>query len=66
MSTYVSAKFVWDYDTERGDTRIEAIDINGLVWIVPGMDCDVGDWTQYLANGGQVEPYNGPELKEGS
>lgn len=54
---YVSAKFVKDPLTSDTDRLIEAIDDIGRVWSVPGMDCDVGDWVEYLAAGGSVEPY---------
>jgi len=56
---YVSAKFVMNPDTNE-PTNIEAIDDRGRVWFVPGMDCDVGDWKEFLANGGTVEPYTEP------
>ena len=57
---YVSAKFIEDPMTGSTDTLIEAIDEEGLRWTVPGMDCDVGDWVDYLASGGTVEPYEEP------
>lgn len=58
---YVSAKFIKDPDTGATDTLIEAIDDQGRVWSVPGMDCQVGDWLEFMASGKQVEPYSAPE-----
>jgi hypothetical protein len=61
---YVSAKFIKDPMTGDTDTLIEAIDDQGRVWSVPGMDCDVGDWLDYVASGGTVEAYNEPAAPE--
>jgi hypothetical protein len=54
---YVSARFIKDPDTGDTDRLIEAIDDQGRIWSVPGIDCDVGDWVEYLANGGTVDAY---------
>lgn len=62
---FVSAKFIKDPMTGATDTLIEAIDDHDppRVWSVPGMDCDVGDWKDYLARGGTVEPYVEPQTQ---
>jgi hypothetical protein len=62
---FVSAKFIKDPLTGATDKLIEAIDDYDppLVWSVPGMDCDVGDWVDFLARGGTVEPYVEPQTQ---
>lgn len=62
---YVSARFIKDPDTGATDRLIEAIDDRDppRIWFVPGIDSDVGDWKDYLADGGTVEPYSEPEAK---
>lgn len=54
---YISAKFIKDPMTGETDKLIEAIDDQDRVWSVPGIDCQVGDWLQFLADGGEVTPY---------
>ena len=54
---YVSAKYIKDPMTGSTDQLIEAIDDQDRVWSVPGMDCQVGDWLEYIDKGGTVEPY---------
>jgi hypothetical protein len=64
--SYLLARFIKDPMTGDIDRLIEAIDDQGRVWSVPGMDCDVGDWKEYLASGGTVEPYVEPATRPAS
>jgi hypothetical protein len=50
----VSAKY-----SNAENTRIVATDDQGRVWSVP-VDCKVGDWLKYLADGGQIDAYEAP------
>ena len=57
---YVSAKFIKDPMTGDTDKLIEAIDDQGRVWSVPGIDCQVGDWLDFMSSGQRIEPYVEP------
>jgi hypothetical protein len=56
---FVSARFI-PYEDQDGnmitDRQVLAVDETGREWQHP-IDCQVGDWLEYLANGGMIDPY---------
>jgi hypothetical protein len=64
---YVSAKYLpLDPMMPEGAPRqVQAIDTQGLVWAM-NEDSLVGDWLEYIANGGAIEPADPvPETQPG-
>ena len=45
-----------------GQQAITCVDDQGRVWWLTE-DSQVGDWLDYVANGGTVEPYAAPETQ---
>lgn len=58
---YVSAKYLPPDFTMLPDApkQVQAIDDQGQVWVF-SEDSQVGDWVQYLADGGTIDPADIP------
>ena len=62
---YVSAMFAPPDPTipvEPGKRMVIATDDNGVVWRLTE-DSQVGDWLDYVASGGTIDPYTEAETK---
>lgn len=58
---YVSAKYMPPDPIEPpgAPKQIQAVDEQGLVWSL-AEDSQVGDWLEYIANGGTIAPMDEP------
>jgi hypothetical protein len=60
---YVSAKYATEDPTmpiaPEGQKPVHATDGDGVVWTL-SEDSEVGDWLDYLANGGTIDPADIP------